>query len=309
MSGTFVVSLDFELLWGVRDHADKNSYGENIRGARDAIPRPRSISENDIKATWATVGFLFCEDKEELMASLPETRANYNQADYPIMNTSMRLEKTKRMIRITSLPLWFRLSPILPVRKSARTRCRISTVLKMGQRQKAFEADIVAARQLAERRGIYAEVYRVSQDQYAPEHLAICERGLTTYRGNPSGWAYRAGKGTEQTKWRRALRLLDAHTSALARTRSSRLAGYRKTCPRVGRPCAGQLAPFHPLHVATIKRGMTQAAKSGTGYHLWWHPHNFGRDLGGKHDEAGEIVATLPRLAGGGDAFPGNGKL
>lgn len=45
------------------------------------------------------------------------------------------------------------------------------------------------------------------------------------------------------------------------------------------RPCAGRLAPFHPLHLAAIKRGMTVAAESGQGYHLWWHPHNFGCNL------------------------------
>lgn len=39
MSGQFVISLDFELLWGVRDHSDKQAYGQNVLGARDAVPR------------------------------------------------------------------------------------------------------------------------------------------------------------------------------------------------------------------------------------------------------------------------------
>ena len=30
ISGKFVISLDFELLWGVRDHATAETYGENI---------------------------------------------------------------------------------------------------------------------------------------------------------------------------------------------------------------------------------------------------------------------------------------
>ena len=78
MSGRFVISLDFELLWGVRDHADKNSYGTNILGARDAIPRILDLfAENNIHATWATVGFLFCEDKDELIECLPEVRPTY----------------------------------------------------------------------------------------------------------------------------------------------------------------------------------------------------------------------------------------
>ena len=38
MPGQLIISLDFELLWGVRDHADRASYGGNIIGAREAIP-------------------------------------------------------------------------------------------------------------------------------------------------------------------------------------------------------------------------------------------------------------------------------
>jgi len=34
VSSQFVISLDFELLRGVRDHADRRSYGDNVLGAR-----------------------------------------------------------------------------------------------------------------------------------------------------------------------------------------------------------------------------------------------------------------------------------
>ena len=36
--------------------------------------------------------------------------------------------------------------------------------------------------------------------------------------------------------------------------------------------------------MGAIKRGMTEAAKAGRGYHLWWHPHNFGRNLDANMD-------------------------
>ena len=79
MSGHFIVSLDFELLWGVRDHADRDTYGKNVLGVRDAVPKMLELfAENEISATWATVGFLFCESKEELMASLPSELPVYS---------------------------------------------------------------------------------------------------------------------------------------------------------------------------------------------------------------------------------------
>jgi len=78
MSGQFVISLDFELLWGVRDHADKQAYGQNVLGAREAVPRMLELfEESGIRATWATVGLLFCESKDELMAALPAERPAY----------------------------------------------------------------------------------------------------------------------------------------------------------------------------------------------------------------------------------------
>lgn len=78
MAGQFVISLDFELLWGVRDNSDKAAYGQNVLGARDAVPHMLELfAARDIRATWATVGFLFCETKDELMASLPAERLTY----------------------------------------------------------------------------------------------------------------------------------------------------------------------------------------------------------------------------------------
>lgn len=57
MSGQFVISLDFELLWGVRDHSNKQAYGQNVLGARDAVPRMLELFEgHGIRATWATGG-------------------------------------------------------------------------------------------------------------------------------------------------------------------------------------------------------------------------------------------------------------
>ena len=72
MPGQLIISLDLELLWGVRDHADRASYGGNIIGAREAIPRILGLFDtHSIAATWATVGFAMCGSCDELMESLP----------------------------------------------------------------------------------------------------------------------------------------------------------------------------------------------------------------------------------------------
>lgn len=285
MSGQFVISLDFELLWGVRDHATKESYGKNILGAREAIPRMLELFDQyGIRATWATVGFLFCESKDELVEALPTEQPNYTN---PRLSNYSYLHDVGKDER--SDPYYFGASLIQRIRNIPGQEIGTHTMshyycLEDGQTLTAFEADLVAAKRLAETRNIALKSIVFPRNQFTADHLSICARqGITHYRGNPSGYAYRAAKGAEQTLARRALRLVDAYSGVLGTQEFTLDNGAPVDVPasRFLRPCAGRLASFHPLHLATIKRGMTAAAKSGRGYHLWWHPHNFGRNLDG----------------------------
>src|SRR5712691_3912808 len=77
--GTFVISLDFELHWGSRDHLRVEEYKENLLGVRRAIPAMLALfSEFEIHVTWATVGFLFFENIDELLAAVPEELPRYS---------------------------------------------------------------------------------------------------------------------------------------------------------------------------------------------------------------------------------------
>jgi hypothetical protein len=44
------------------------------------------------------------------------------------------------------------------------------------------------------------------------------------------------------------------------------------------RPASRSLRPLEPLRLRRITGALSQAARSGTIYHLWWHPHDFGAD-------------------------------
>ncbi len=97
---------------------------------------------------------------------------------------------------------------------------------------------------------------------------------------------------------RRAGRLVDAHTGALGDTTFGEegSAGMNVPASQFLRPYAGPLAPLHPLHRSTVMRGMTQAARRNRGYHLWWHPHNFGRSLKENLDGLSQIIGHFTRL-------------
>lgn len=300
MTGQFVISLDFELLWGVRDHSDRNSYGKNVLGARVAIPRILEIfAHNGLRATWATVGFLFCESKDELLASLPTERPNYSN---PRLSNYSYIDEVGADER--SDPYYFAPSLIAKIHQTPGQEIGTHTLshyycLEDGQTISAFEADISAAKTLAAARGIEVRSIVFPRNQFATEHLAVCAKlGITHYRGNPRAWVYQAAKGSEQTPVRRAVRLLDAYSGALGPHAFEFASGQPSDVPasRFLRPCTGRLTMLHPLHIATIKRGMTAAAREGKGYHLWWHPHNFGQNLEANLAGLDQIIAHFIEL-------------
>ena len=285
MTAEFVISLDFELLWGVRDHADRQSYGANVIGGRDAIPRILELFvRHGISATWATVGFLFCENRDELVDILPplEKRPSYTNtalSNYGYLDEVGSDETTD--------PYYFAPSLIRRIAEMPGQEIGTHTLshfycLEDGPTDTAFDADLSAAVTLAARLGITLKSIVFPRNQYGPAHLDICRRhGIAAYRGNPSPWAYRATQGRGQTLLRRALRLADAHTGILAHhTYAPETRSVFRNVPasQFLRPYAGRLARFHSAHLRTIMAGMSQAARHGRGYHLWWHPHNFGRN-------------------------------
>ncbi|MBM1222853.1 polysaccharide deacetylase family protein [Ponticoccus sp. SC2-23] len=283
MSGKFVISLDFELLCGVWDHSDKQAYGPNVLGARDAVPRMVELfAARDIRATWATVGFLFCETKDELIAALPAERPAYVN---PRLSNYTYLPEVGKDER--SDPYYFAASLVDAICNTPGQELGTHTMshyycLEDGQTLANFRDDLVAAKALADLRGVSLRSIVFPRNRFSPAHLEVCARqGITHCRENPAGWAYRAAKGSEQTQAKRALRLIDAFSGVLGtQTFVPRREGMVDVpASRFLRPCAGKPAAFHPLHLGAIKRGMTDAAKTGRGYHLWWHPHNFGRNL------------------------------
>jgi hypothetical protein len=66
--GALAISLDFERRWGVHDlvSSDGGGYRANLLGVRDAVQKLLDLFEMyEIAATWATVGMLTAESRDE----------------------------------------------------------------------------------------------------------------------------------------------------------------------------------------------------------------------------------------------------
>lgn len=295
-SSHFVISLDFELMWGVRDHLSVAQYGTNIRGVREAIPRLLDLFDRfAIRATWATVGFLFCEDKDELMASLPRLRPGYRKS---VLSNYTYLDEVGQSERDD--PHYFGFSLLKGIQACPGQEIATHTFshyycLEEGQTPEEFKADTDAAIAVARRQNIELKSVVFPRNQYSRDHLAIVQAaGLKTFRGNERSWLYRAANADGQNKLRRAGRLADHFINLTGNhvQHPTRIEGLTEiAASRFLRPYNRAFAPLDKLRLSRIKDAIDAAASEGGIFHLWWHPHNFGVHL----DENLEYLATVLR--------------
>src|SRR3546814_19749306 len=84
----------YTTLFRARDHATTRDYGHRVLGEREAIPAMLELFEKSgIHATWATVGFLMCDGRDELLARAPEDLPTY--ADPRLSNYSYLDERSE----------------------------------------------------------------------------------------------------------------------------------------------------------------------------------------------------------------------
>ncbi|MFB6372400.1 MAG: polysaccharide deacetylase family protein [Bradymonadaceae bacterium] len=280
-NGQFVVSLDFELFWGVRDHASLDDYRSRLQGTREVIPALLDLfASYDIHATWATVGFLFADGRQEVNEYIPSTRPRYERSKF---SPYAHLETTGASEREDP----YHYAPSLIDRIAEVPGQEIGShtfshyfCMEVGQSRQAWRADLVAARDIAREKDAQLESLVFPRNQYRSAYLQDCrELGFRCFRGKPDRWMYRPRRRGRERLIRRAARLLDAHLP-LAGKLSQEIGCERGLRDVVGsrflRPWTPKSAPFAGWRRRRIRREISHAAREGETYHLWWHPHNFG---------------------------------
>ena len=284
--GSFVISLDFELFWGVRDLQTKAGYGVNILGVRQAIPAMlRLFADAGLHATWATVGLLFFGNRADLLAGLPTQRPAYTNG-----NLSNYVALPDLGLDEAADPYYYGQALLaqigqVPGQEIASHTFSHYYCLEPGQTPADFRADLQAAVAAAERSGYQVQSLVFPRNQHNAAYLGICQQlGFRSYRGNEAAWMYQKQSEAAQTPWQRAARLLDAYVS-VSGPNTYPLAELARTQPfnipasRFLRPWSARLASLEKLRLRRILAAMTHAAQRGELFHLWWHPHNFGVNL------------------------------
>ncbi len=280
MAGTLLVSLDFELFWGMLDQCPLKDYEDHVLGGRRAIPQLLELFRNyGIHATWATVGFQFAGCYEELASFLPEEefRPGYEKQSldpYGWFNKIGADEEKAPCFYAGSLLKKIADTPgqELGSHTFSHYYCR-----EPGQTPAQFRADMAAARAIAGEKGCDVASVVLPRNQCEPEYTQVLrELGFAAYRDEENDWIH---KKIHFRPLLRALRLLDVYlplTGQGGYVPRNENGIWNLMGSRMYKPIFPALKGLEGLKIHRIKAQMRHAARKGLTFHLWWHPHNIG---------------------------------
>ena len=277
----FVISLDFELFWGVSDTQTVAGYGRNVLGEWQAIPRLLALfRQHGVKVTWATVGMLMCRDYKQWRDLRPTVLPGYSRVDISpyFKDTLVRENASLFFARPLVEQILATKGQELATHTYSHFYCN-----EAGATPDQFAADLDCARTIAADLGVDLRSVVLPRNQIHEKFLSVLPgAGIQVYRGNAEHWLYRNGDAVPGGIAGRIVRFADAciplsGKRTVREQHSSRL---------VNVPASLFLYPWSARHRALLsmrlhraRQGMTSAARTGGIFHLWWHPHNFGMNL------------------------------
>jgi peptidoglycan/xylan/chitin deacetylase (PgdA/CDA1 family) len=306
--GALVISLDFELHWGVRDRrAPDGSYRANLVGERAAVPAILGLfTEFDIRATWAAVGFLFARTRDDVERFSPTIRPAYVKRELSPYDEPLGAgEEDDPLHYARSL---VDLISATPGQEVATHTFSHYYCLEPGQDASTFRCDLESAIAIAKHQGTTLHSLVFPRNQASSEHVAVAQDlGLSAYRGNQLGSVYKAAVDEHQeSSVRRARRLLDAYVGRPGRALVAwdRVADgngmANVAASRFLRPYSPKLRALEPLRRRRIMSALDRAARTNQIFHMWWHPHNFGTHL---DENLAFLRAVLERFAVSRESF------
>ena len=302
--GALVISLDFELHWGVRDHVSRDdALYLRLSNARTAVADMLEVFvARHIRATWATVGFLFASTRDEVDAHLPRERPTYTRAELDPYVETIGIDEEHDPEHLAG-------SLVDLIGASTGQEVGSHTFshyycLESGQSEATFRADLESARALALQRGLELTSLVLPGNQWNPAYAsAVLDLGFRCIRGPQRSWAHAARQRNDQSILLRGSRLADTYigVSPPPTTRWDNVLLPSGLCDV---PASAFLRPYdsarkrlEPLRLARLRWGMRDAARHGRIFHLWWHPHNFSQHQSENFAVLEQVLDEFDRLA------------
>lgn len=295
----FIISLDFELFWGVSDTQTVADYGRNVLGEWQAIPRLLALfRRHGIRVTWATVGMIMCQNYDHWCSTRPAVLPGYERARVsPYRMDALVREHAK---------LFFARPLVEQIMQTEGQEIATHTYSHFycnepGATPEQFAADLACARAVAADLGIGFRSLVFPRNQIVERFLAVLPAaGIQVYRGNADHWLYRNGDAVAGGLAGRLVRFADA-CLPLSGQRTARQQLHEGL---VNLPASLFLYPrstrrgaLSAMRLHRLKRTMTLAAQTASVFHLWWHPHNVGVNTDENLAQLGDIFRHFQFLA------------
>ena len=294
MNGTFIISLDYELMWGsIFDPPVLEGYRKRVPFVRQHIHfLLDTFVMHGIHATWAIVGAIGCKDKAEAEQLAPEDITDPQTGD------SLR----DYIRRIDNEGVYF--MPDM-VRKIAQTPgqeigCHTFSHFCVKEHNNAiliFREDLKAAKSVLSRYTDHLSVIAFPKNQVMGPFCRISgEEGMDVYRGSALGSQkeLRGRIGKLVNFIDSYLPILGYHDYRMTDLTDGQL--YNVRASRFFRTYERRLAVFEWMKLRRILCEMDHAARSGLIYHLWFHPHNLSTNIDRNYQTFGIIVNHFVKL-------------
>lgn len=279
-----MISLDFELHWGMRDHTPlTGEVRAELERSRDTVEVLADLfAGRSVRATWATVGFLFATSHEEMQSFMPVVRPRYRRPELDPYTELVGEDERADPVHLAG-SLVRRLASIEGQEIASHTFSHFYC-LEPGQDEEAWRADLAAACAIARVNDMALTSLVLPRNQWNPGYSAATrDAGFTCIRGPQRSFGHEPARTGRSIRLRRAARLADTYVGVRPppTTAWGDLAGpdglLNVPASAFLRPMSPSRRWLEPLQLARITSGLRDAARNGRIFHLWWHPHNFTR--------------------------------
>lgn len=300
-----MISLDFELHWGMRDHAavDPVMTSSLVASRSMVVTLAELFARREVRATWATVGLLFATTAAEARALSPATRPAYRVAQLDPYSEPIGPSEDEDPLHLAG-SLVDRVASI-PGQELASHTFSHYYCLEPGPGADAFRADLQAAQAAADHRGLRLRSIVLPRNQWNPELAPVLvQTGFECYRGPQPGWAHRSRSGGDSGPAVRAARFGSTWAGPAVPTFTwGELLEPSGLCNIPASAFLRPWAPFtkalQPLQDRRITKALHDAARRGQIVHLWWHPHNFADHPTENLDRLHRLLDEFDRLRSG----------
>lgn len=274
-NGYFVISLDFELFWGLQDAVEISNYYDNVINVRNVIPKLLELFHKyNIHATFAVVGAIYHNSFNDFRQYTTDIIEPKYKKDGLSPFDDINIKKEKEFPELYFAPDIIKLIRDSGQEIGTHTYSHYYST-ELGSDKESFESDIKKAIEIAQLNGDEVKSIIFPRNQLGDDVFLkiICKYGITAYRGNP----YDNYSGMSPII--RLYRYLSSYLPV-----SDETVIIKKEKGIVNIPASHFLRPYSSISILNylqlwrIKRSMQKAAKENKVYHLWWHPHNFGKN-------------------------------